>query len=55
MICANILSGSSLTLSNDEINEILNGKYFEQRNIINLVDYDYFGWLNNSPYSDLIQ
>ena len=54
VICANILSGSSLTSSNDEINEILNGKYFEQRNIINLVDYDYFGWLNNSPYSDLI-
>ncbi len=54
VICANILSGSSLISSEDEIKEILNGKYFEQRNILNLVDYDYFGWLNNSPYSDFI-
>lgn len=54
VICANILSGSSLISSDDEIKEILNGKYFEQRNISNLVDYDYFGWLNNSPFADLI-
>lgn len=32
--------------------KILNGKYFQQKNIQNLVDYDYFGWLNNSPYVD---
>lgn len=54
MICANILSGSPRISSDNEIKDILNGKYFEQRDIINLVDFDYFGWLNNSPYSDFI-
>lgn len=54
VICANILNGSALISGDEEIKEILNGKYFEQRNILNLVDYDYFGWLNNSPYSDFI-
>ncbi|MCQ2548876.1 MAG: N-6 DNA methylase [Lachnospiraceae bacterium] len=54
VICANIISENSLISSDDEIKEILNGKYFEQRNIMNLVDYDYFGWLNNSPYVELI-
>lgn len=54
VICANILSESSLISSDDEIKGILNGKHFAQRNIINLVDYDYFGWLNTSPYVDLI-
>ncbi|MBQ8983129.1 MAG: N-6 DNA methylase [Lachnospiraceae bacterium] len=30
----------------------MNGQYFQQKNIQNLVDYDYFGWLNSSPYVD---
>lgn len=54
VICANILSGYSLISNDNEIKGILDGKYFEQRDILNLVDYDYFGWLNNSPYVDLI-
>lgn len=52
IICANILNGSPLICNDDEIIKILNGKYFQQKNIQNLVDYDYFGWLNNSPYVD---
>ena len=52
VICANILNGAPLICNDAEIIKILNGKYFQQKNIQNLVDYDYFGWLNNLPYVD---
>lgn len=52
IICANILNGSPLICNDMEIIKILNGQYFQQKNIQNLVDYDYFGWLNSSPYVD---
>ena len=54
IICANILNGAPLVCNDAEIIKILNGKYFQQNNILNLVDYDYFGWLNNTPYVDCI-
>lgn len=54
ILCANILLGRAIISSDDEIRAILNGRYFLRRNIYNFVDYDYFGWLNNSPYVDLI-
>ena len=38
----------------EEIKKILNGEYFTRQNVFNLVDYDYFGWLNNSPYAEQI-
>ncbi|MDD3186268.1 MAG: N-6 DNA methylase [Lachnospiraceae bacterium] len=50
MICANVLNGTPLISSEDEIKRILDGKYFKQHNIMNLVDYDYFGWLNKEPF-----
>lgn len=52
IICANILNGAPLICNNAEMIKILNGQYFQQKNIQNLVDYDYFGWLNNSPFVD---
>lgn len=54
VMCANIINGAPLICSNAEIIKILDGKYFQQKNIQNLVDYDYFGWLNKSPYVDEI-
>ena len=54
VICANILSGRAIISSRDEIKKILNGEYFTQQNIYNFIDYDYFGWLNDSPYVDQI-
>lgn len=50
IICANILNGAPLICNDTEIIKILNGQYFQQKNIQNLVDYDYFGWLNSSPF-----
>lgn len=52
IICANILNGAPLICNDAEIIKILNGQYFQQKNIQNLVDYDYFGWLNSSPFVD---
>lgn len=52
IICANILNGAPLICNDTEIIKILNGQYFHQKNIQNLVDYDYFGWLNSSPFVD---
>lgn len=54
IICANIMSGEPMISDESEIKKILNGRYFTQQNISNLVDYDYFGWLNESPYVDAI-
>ena len=52
IIWANILNGAPLICNDAEIIKILNGQYFQQKNIQNLVDYDYFGWLNSSPFVD---
>ena len=54
LICANIINEKPLISDDGEIKNILSGAYFSQKNISNLVDYDYFGWLNQSPYVDEI-
>lgn len=53
-LCANILAGRAIFSPDDEIKAILSGEYFLRQNIYNFVDYDYFGWLNDSPYVELI-
>lgn len=50
VLCANILAGRAIISADDEIRAILDGKYFSRQNIYNFVDYDYFGWLNDTPY-----
>ena len=54
IICVNVLAGIPVVSTRNEIQQILDGSYFLNQNIENLVDYDYFGWLNSAPYSDLI-
>lgn len=54
VICADILNEGVLINMPNEVKEILNGKYFYRRNIQNLVEYDYFGWLNEEPYVEHI-
>lgn len=46
MLCANLLSKKALSSNDDELCSIINGEFFENRNIQNFADYDYFGWLN---------
>lgn len=50
IICVNILAGEPLLSGPEEIRDILSGAYFTRQNLFNLVDYDYFGWLNHDPY-----
>lgn len=52
IICVNIMAGEPVISAVEEIKKILNGEYFTRQNVFNLVDYDYFGWLNNSPYAE---
>lgn len=54
VICVNVMAGEPVISEADEIQKILNGDYFTRQNIFNLVDYDYFGWLNHSPYVEQI-
>lgn len=55
LVCANILSGKPIISDENEIKAILNGNFFKQKNIQNLVDYDYFGWINKFYVDDLIE
>lgn len=48
LLCANLIAKEALSSSSDEIVSIVNGKYFQNRNIENFADNDYFGWLNNN-------
>lgn len=50
IICVDVMAGEPVISEEAEIKKILNGDYFSRQNIFNLVDYDYFGWLNSSPY-----
>lgn len=50
VLCANILAGRAIISSDSELKAILDGRYFSRQNIYNFVDYDYFGWLNDTPY-----
>ena len=54
ILCANILKGDAIISSKDEAIRILNGDYFQAQNLDNLVDYDYFGWLNDDKYAEML-
>ena len=55
LVCANILSSKPIISNDDEIKTILDGRFFMQKNIQNLVDYDYFGWINKFYVADLVE
>lgn len=50
LICANVLVGNALISDEAELRGILDGSLFKSIGLPNLVEYDYFGWLNASPY-----
>lgn len=50
LICADILSRVAIVSNDTELATILDGTFFQNRGLSNLVEYDYFGWLNASPY-----
>lgn len=54
LLCANILNGSVVRDEGDNLRNILNGEWFRAMGFVNLVEYDYFGWLNEAPHIDQI-
>lgn len=54
LLCANILNGSIVRDEGDNLRNIVNGQWFRAMGFVNLVEYDYFGWLNDAPYIDQI-
>lgn len=54
LICANVVARRGLNSSDVELQGILNGDHFRARGLTNVVEYDYFGWLNTPPYVDSI-
>ncbi len=50
LLCADILNGTALLCNNEDLIGILNGQFFKEKGFVNLVEYDYFGWLNAPPY-----
>ena len=48
-VCVNILEKKSLLSSPKEIAEIISGEYFVRSGLSNLVEYDFFGWINYNP------
>ncbi|MEW5953173.1 MAG: hypothetical protein AB1815_05380 [Bacillota bacterium] len=54
LLCANILNGSVVRDEGNNLRDILNGQWFRAMGFVNLVEYDYFGWLNEAPCIDQI-
>jgi methylase of polypeptide subunit release factors len=52
LICANEIEKRALLSDDTELARILDGRFFVSKGLVNLVEYDYFGWLNRPPYVD---
>lgn len=52
LLCANVIEKKALLSDPPTLASILTGDFFKSRGLENLVEYDYFGWLNSSPYVD---
>ena len=50
LLCANVIEKKVLLSINAELESILTGDFFKSRGLENLVEYDYFGWLNLAPH-----
>lgn len=55
LACANVIERRALLSDDDELRAILRGDYFRDKGLVNLVEYDYFGWLHEPPFlNDLL-
>lgn len=50
LVCANVIEEKALLSDDFTLETILDGRYFKSKGLINLVEYDYFGWLNRPPF-----
>ncbi|MHB1511207.1 MAG: N-6 DNA methylase [Acidimicrobiales bacterium] len=54
LICANVIARQGLHSDRNELGGILGGGYFKSKGLVNLVEYDFFGWLNAPPHLDVL-
>jgi hypothetical protein len=54
LLCANVIVAKALHSSDSELEAILDGRFFKSRGLDNLVEYDYFGWLDSHPYVEAL-
>jgi hypothetical protein len=52
LICANVIARAGLHSDDAQLRAILAGDHFKALGLVNLVEYDYFGWLNERPFVD---
>lgn len=50
LLCANILNEAYVPCDEATLKNILNGQWFKEKGFVNIVEYDYFGWLNETPF-----
>ncbi len=50
LLCANVLEGNGIVSDDSQLESILNGNFFQLKGFSNLVEYDYFGWLNEKKH-----
>ncbi|MEC8023191.1 MAG: N-6 DNA methylase [Myxococcota bacterium] len=55
LVCANVISRRALRSQSSELHRILNGRYFEEKGLHRLVEYDYFGWLTTAQHIHRIE
>lgn len=48
LLCANFIEKKAILSNDEELIQIISGKFFENRGFLNFVEYDYFGWLNTN-------
>lgn len=53
-LCANVITEQALISNEEELKSILNGNFFKLKGFKNVVEYDFFGWLNDLPIHDSI-
>lgn len=53
-IGANVLEGVSIISDQEELKSIIAGEFFKLKGFDNVVEYDFFGWLNNLPVHETI-
>ena len=54
LICANVVSRTGLHSDRAELADILAGEFFKARGLLNVVEYDFFGWLNAEPHVSVL-
>lgn len=54
LLAANILAHRALVSDDQELINIISGKYFENQGIYNFAEYDYFGWLSRDHIVGII-